>query len=132
MTNERQNPRFVPIGATTGKHADDAETRWWYDHWRPLNDQAQPYMAVQVYAQRDPNAYVPIMAEMCLLFIDQAAFYIVCAGCYDRFCADQWSGSTHGGSGWQANAEKVRQQHERLKGWCEFCDPVFGNGGRMI
>jgi hypothetical protein len=31
--------------------------------------------------------------------------------------------------GEEAYAGTILKKHEETKGWCEFCDPIFGNGG---
>jgi hypothetical protein len=121
-------PRFILMEQPPKGQGADTETRWWYDTRRPLKGD-QPYVAVQTYADQDPNNYRPIAGEMLLLFTDQAEYYAVCEGCYLAFRHMQWSGSTRGGSGWRQRAEACRAQHQKHKGRCEFCDPIFGNGG---
>ena len=88
----------------------------------------QRYIAVETYADKDPNNYRHIEPEMCLLFTDQVEYYCVCRGCRSVYGHLQWSGSTRS-PGWRENSEDYRQRHQRTKGWCEFCDPIFGNGG---
>ena len=108
-------------------------TRWWQDTWRPLSEKDEleagyRYMAVEVYAEKDPNNYRPV-SDMRLLFTDQCEYYVVCQDCRMVYGHLQWSGSTRGRRDWREVSEQDRADHERQKGWCEFCDPIFGNGG---
>jgi hypothetical protein len=115
---------------------DPLRTKWWYDTWRPLTVEeqlkteppGQRYVAVETEADKDPNNYRPIEPEMCLLFTDQAEYYCVCRDCRSVYGSMQWCGSTRN-PGWREESEDYRQDHQRRKGWCEFCDPIFGNGG---
>lgn len=123
--------RFVQIENNAQYPADD-ETTWWWDTARPWKDAAkdgQPYIAVQMYRDKDPNTYRPIHEAMHLLFTDQTEYYVVCQPCFQIYRRQQWSGTTQGGRNWQEAAEAARVQHQREKGWCEFCDPIFGNRG---
>ena len=120
-------PRFVPIENNPEYPADEF-TRWYWDTERPLFP--GPYIAVQCYADRDPNAFVKL-EKMWLLFTDQAEYYCVCLDCFAMHRYGQWSGSTRGGPNWRKNAEDYLERHIEQKGWCEFCDPCFGNGGWM-
>lgn len=113
----------------------DPETKWWQDTWRPLSEKDEleagyRYMAVQTYSDKDPNNYRPVTGEMRLLFTDQCEYYVVCPDCYYAYSDMQWPGSTRSHRrDWREEAERDRKDHHRLKGWCEFCDPIFGNGG---
>jgi hypothetical protein len=111
------DPEFPNVGGTC----------WYWDTKRPLERSAQPYIAVQCYCDRDPNQYVPI-DDLRLLFTDQAEYYAVCPNCYYAYRHMQWSGSTHS-SGWRSQSQRYLKEHQEVKGWCEFCDPIFGNGG---
>jgi hypothetical protein len=108
-----------------GCEADD-RTLWWDDTARPLPEGG--FVAVQVYADKDPNAFVRVEG-LRLLFTDQAEYYFVCPGCYTTFANMQWSGGTRGGPAWRQRATASLAKHQLEKGWCSFCDPVFGNGG---
>lgn len=68
---------------------------------------------------------------MHLLFTDQAEYYVVCDDCYSVYRRMQWSGSTHGGLGWQSQARHYFQAHVKGGKQCEFCGDN-GNGGWMI
>lgn len=65
---------------------------------------------------------------MALLFTDQAEYYVVCQSCRSTYGHLQWSGNTKSPN-WQQESFDQLSLHEAKKGWCEFCDPVFGNGG---
>lgn len=119
-------PRFQLI-ADTPEFPNDGETCWYWDTARPAHD-GQPFIAVQVYCGRDPNAFRRVEG-LRLLFTDQAEYSAVCPDCYLIHAQQQWSGSTRGGAGWRARAERWLAEHQRVKGWCCFCDPIFGNGG---
>ena len=119
-------PRFLPIEGDA-RFPDDGQTCWFWDTARPESG-GQPFIAVQVYSGQDPNQYVR-HSGMMLLFNDPAEYYAVCQSCYYTFRGMQWAGSTRGVRNWREQAEKYRQEHETERGWCEFCDPVFGNGG---
>lgn len=106
------------------------KTKWWLDTQRPIVD-PQKYVAVQTEAEKDPNNFVKVEGLQ-ILYNDQAEYYFVCDFCYTVHRSDQFTGSTRGGNGWRERAEKKLKQHQETKGWCEFCDPVFGNGGWMI
>lgn len=128
-------PRFILMEHPPRGHENDERskpTKWWQDTWRPLDaddaDGDQRYVAVEVYADKDPNNYRRIEPEMALLFTDQAEYYCVCGDCRIVYGSMQWSGSTRA-TGWRQDSEDYRQHHQRMKGWCEFCDPIFGNGG---
>ena len=126
MSDTQAQPRFVRI-EDNAKYPNDGETCWWWDTARPARITQQPFVAVQVYCYKDPNNFVRV-EDMQLLFTDQAEYYVVCAGCYSAYRHMQWSGSTRNKS-WRQIAIKHLELHQKIKGWCEFCDPVFGNGG---
>jgi hypothetical protein len=108
----------------------EAATAWWLDTERPLTAlDGGTYVPVQTRAGIDANDYRRIECGMRLLFTDQAEYYFVCPRCFERFSGQQWSGSTRGRRGWRERAELQLLLHQLVKGWCEFCDPVFGNGG---
>lgn len=133
---ERSPKRFVLMDETPAKWRDQPRsrpTRWWQDTWRPLSEKDEMeagyrYIAVEVYAEKDPNDYRPCK-DMRLLFTDQCEYYVVCQDCRSVYGHMQWSGGTRGLRGWRGRAELDRADHENTKGWCEFCDPIFGNGG---
>src|SRR5882757_4897196 len=100
------------------------KTWWWLDTGRPIKEKPG-YIAVQTYEGKDPNDFVKCDG-MQILFTDQAEYYFVCKVCYNVYSNMQWSGSTKALSGWRNTAEKECKKHESEKGWCEFCDPVFG------
>lgn len=125
--------RFVICDPLPGDCKNDDRTQWWYDTERPLPDDPDyEYVAVQQYRDSDPNDYVRIEGKMALLFTDQCEYYVVCQGCRSLYGSMQWSGGTRAGHDWRERAEAFREKHQREKGWCEFCDPVFGNGGWSI
>jgi len=103
------------------------DTCWYWDTRRPLVKMDQPYFAVQCYRDRDPNMYVPVNG-MRLLFIDQCEYYAVCPACYRAYSHMQWTGFTKCPD-WRIESERFLLEHAKMKQWCEFCDPVFGNGG---
>ena len=117
--------RFVLI-ENDEEYANDGETCWYWDTKRPLEGK-QPFVTVQCYCDRDPNQFVPV-DDLRLLFTDQAEYYAVCPTCYYAYAHMQWSGSTCIPE-WREQSQKYLQKHQREKCWCEFCDPVFGNGG---
>lgn len=112
-----------------GEEAYD-ESEWWLDTMRPIKEKPG-YIAVECYKDKDPNDFVKC-EDMQLLFTDQAEYYFVCKDCYTTYRNMQWSGGTRGGGNWRERADKGLHKHEETKGWCEFCDPVFGNGGWCI
>jgi hypothetical protein len=107
-------------------YPNDGNSCWWWDRSRPLKG-AQLFMAVETSCGKDPNNFIRIEG-LEILFTDQAEYYFVCPNCYDLFCSMQWSGSTQMPS-WRERSKKDLKAHQILKGWCEFCDPIFGNGG---
>lgn len=122
MANQRfilieDNPEF-PI---------EERTCWYWDTKRPANGD-QSYIAVQVYRDKDPNTEVICHHGMNILFTDQAEYYAVCPDCRSIYGHLQWSGSTRNPS-WREDSAQYLEVHQNLKGWCEFCDPVFGHGG---
>ena len=121
--------RFVLIDNNPA-FPNDGESCWWWDMTRPYKeaDAIGPYIAVQCYVGKNPNEFVHI-DRLYLLFTDQAEYYAVCETCYFTYYEKQWSGSTSGGPNWWDQAKAYREKHQTEKGWCEFCDPIFGNGG---
>ncbi len=121
--------RFVLI-ENNPRFPNDGKTCWWWDTTRPYigKDSIGPYIAVQTYVSKDPNQFIYIDG-LRILFQDQAEYYFVCPSCYSANSRLQWSGSTHGGHGWRERAEAELAKWQNQKGWCEFCDPIFGNGG---
>jgi hypothetical protein len=103
------------------------KTQWWFDLGRPISE-SPGFISVETYADKDPNNFVKC-AGMRNLFTDQAEYYHVCQSCYSFHARQQLSGSTRGGINWRERADRALQKHEETKGWCEFCDPIFGNGG---
>jgi len=106
------------------------ETQWWLDTARPLADPTDPqkYVAVETQYDEDPNNFVPV-TDMRLLFTDQEEYYAVCEECHEIYSNYQWSGSTRADANWRQRADEYLKDHQQKKGWCEFCDPIFGNGG---
>ena len=104
----------------------ELKTVWWLDSARPIEDKPG-YIAVECYADKDPNDFVKC-ENMRILFNDQAEYYFVCRDCYSIYSSMQWAGGTRS-SGWRERSQKRLEKHEQTKGWCEFCDPIFGNGG---
>lgn len=123
--------RFLPI-EDNPIFPNDGETWWWWDTGRPLEPGekfiGKPFIAVQTYCDRDPNNHVHVEG-LRLLFTDQAEYYAVCPNCYSTFAHMQWSGSTRAHGNWREMARLFLEEHQAKKGWCEFCDPIFGNGG---
>lgn len=103
------------------------DTQWWLDTGRPIKEKPF-FIAVECYKDKDPNDFVKC-ENMQILFTDQAEYYFVCKDCYSIYRGMQWSGGTRGRSGWRERAHERLEKHEQKKGWCEFCDPIFGNGG---
>lgn len=139
MTNtntEEGNKRFIKTTAEeVGEEPDTyTETEWWLDTLRPIlqrrkgDGENQKFIAIQTYKGKDPNDFVKCEG-MQLLFTDQAEYYFVCKHCYFIYSSMQWSGGTRASSGWRERAEQNLKKHEEQKGWCDFCDPIFGNGG---
>lgn len=126
-----QPKRFIKTTAEeVGEEPDKpglTETEWWLDTSRPIKEKPG-YIAVQTYKGKDPNDFVKCEG-MQILFNDQAEYYFVCKDCYSIYRSMQWAGSTRGGYGWRERANQRLEKHEHTKGWCEFCDPIFGNGG---
>jgi hypothetical protein len=129
--NEVTTTRFLLIEDPTviGEEKDD-DTKWWLDTARPLKNPEYPdypFIVVQTEADKDANNFVR-HAKMKLLFTDQAEYYAVCLDCYFAHSDQQWSGSTNQ-PGWRDRSARYLEKHITNKGWCQFCDPVFGNGG---
>lgn len=120
-----ESPRFQLISGNP-EFPNDGETCWYWDTVRPATD-GRLFIAVQSYCDKDPNAFVRVEG-LCLLFTDQAEYYAVCPSCQVVFSDMQWSGSTRA-AGWRERSQRYLEMHQREKGWCEFCDPVFGDGG---
>lgn len=127
----KDQKRFILITDQPEEFPITEKTQWWYDTARPISSGApfigQPFIAVEVYIDKDPNDYVPI-GDMTLLYTDQAEYYVVCIDCFDTYCDMQWSGSTSS-FGWVKASQEYLAEHANKKGWCQFCDPVFGSGG---
>jgi len=122
--------RFILIEQHPEFQADD-ETVWYWDTNRPLENAGTAYVAVQCYRDKDPNKDVVYHETMRLLFTDQAEYYAVCEGCSSLYNHYQWSGSTSSPN-WRSKSATYLKKHQETKGWCEFCDPVFGNGGWIL
>lgn len=116
-----------------GEDAEDygVKTQWWLDTARPIKNEPGHFIAVETYADKDPNQFIKCEG-MNVLFTDQAEYYFVCKGCYSVHGRQQFSGSTRGGDNWREWAERSLLKHETSKGWCEFCDSIFGNGGWSV
>lgn len=121
-----EKQRFVLI-ENNEKFKADERTCWYWDTKRPAKN-GQPYIAVQCYKDRDPNTQIVYHERMALLFTDQAEYYAVCMNCRYSYGDMQWSGNTHNRH-WREDSAAYLKKHQETKGWCEFCDPVFGNGG---
>lgn len=120
--------RFTPI-QDNPEFPNDGETCWYWDTARPAKEGDElPFTAVQVYCDNDPNKFVKIEGDMRLLFTDQAEYYAVCPDCHFIYRHMQWSGSTRNRN-WRQDSQAYLEQHQNQKGWCEFCDPIFGSGG---
>ena len=122
--------RFIPISDPTERYLPNDYGCWWWDTARLLKNDpdGQLYIAIEVRLEDDPNNFVRV-DKLFLLFTDPAEYYFVCDSCSWANSDKQWSGSTHGSADWFARARKALEQHQQEKSWCEFCDPVFGNGG---
>ena len=120
--------RFIKTTAeAVGEDADTiTKTDWWLDTHRHINE-PQKYISVQTEQGKDPNNFVK-HDKLHLLFTDQAEYYAVCDDCRSAYMGLQWSGSTSS-CGWKEKSEKYLEEHTAKKGWCEFCDQIFGNGG---
>ncbi len=129
--------RFILI-ENNNDFPNDGETCWYWDTNRLVPEANRdnpewPWIAVQCYCGKDPNNFVQIEPEKFrILYTDKAEYYFVCPNCYDAYCRMQWSGSTRGPGNWRERAEREKEIHAHKKGWCEFCDPVFGSGGWAI
>ncbi|MPR36595.1 hypothetical protein [Salmonirosea aquatica] len=127
------NKRFVLTTAEAIGEEPDSKfgkpTKWWLDTARPIGGEPGGFIAVQTYADKDPNDFVQVGDSMGVLFTDQAEYYFVCDRCYQTYAHMQWSGSTKAAKGWMERARAELLEHKETKGWCEFCDPIFGNGG---
>jgi len=120
--------RFIKTTAeVVGGEVWGLKSEWWLDTARPIKE-APGYIAVECYEGKDPNDFVRC-EDMQILFTDKAEYYFVCRSCYSIYRHMQWSGYTGALSGWRDRAQKRLEKHQTIKGWCEFCDPIFGNGG---
>ncbi len=122
--------RFEKIVENPDYPVEDT-TCWFWDTERKVKEPSdqQTFIAVQCYVYQDPNSFIRIPPEKFnILYTDQAEYYFVCFNCYLAFSHMQWSGSTRM-SGWRETSQRQKEKHAKEKGWCEFCDPVFGNGG---
>lgn len=112
----------------------DYPTKWWFDTERPLplseQTDTQKFRAVETEPDKDPNNFVK-HEKLYNLFNDQAEYYHVCQDCYLTFRSIQWCGYTKMNN-WKQKSGKDLEYHTLKKGWCEFCDPIFGNGGWQI
>lgn len=117
--------RFIQI-VNDSRFPEDDDTVWWWDMNRKAEGD-QPYIAVQTYKDKNPNDFVRVR-PMYILFTDQAEYCAVCENCYYQYRHMQWSGSTQA-PGWEQRSQEYLVDHQNTKGWCQFCDPVFGNGG---
>lgn len=128
---ETTKSRFIKVTAETVDEEPDrpgsTETEWWLDLHRPIKE-APGFIGVQTYKGQDPNDFA-LCYEMRIIFNDQAEYYFVCKNCFYDYKDMQFTGSTKASPGWRDRAQKRLQEHESKKGWCEFCDPIFGNGG---
>lgn len=122
-----EQKRFIKTTAEEVGEGTYEGSEWWLDTARPIKEKPG-YIAVECYKGKDPNDFVK-HENMQILFTDQAEYYFVCQSCRSIYGSMQWSGSTRGGSGWRERANDRLKKHEESKGWCEFCDPIFGNGG---
>ena len=117
------------IGEEPDSPSTTIPTRWWVDTERFILTRAgRQKVFVQVYADKDPNDFVKCEG-MRILFTDKVEYYFVCGRCYTIYAAMQWTGTTRGPVRFRERATNQLHLHEKNKGWCEFCDPVFGNGG---
>jgi len=78
----------------------------------------------------DPNR-ARWLDKLFLLFTDQAEYYAVCGSCYGAFIHLQWSGSTRSRN-WRQESREYLDFRLKERAWCQFCDPIFGNGGWII
>jgi hypothetical protein len=127
---ENKESRFIKTTPEVVGEGTYNGSEWWFDTARPINE-PPGYIAVECYKDKNPNDFIKCDG-MRLLFTDQAEYYFVCKDCYNIYSRMQWSGGTRSGVGWRERAENALQKHEHTKGWCEFCDPVFGNDGWCI
>ena len=118
--------RFIKTTARAIGEEESNGYEWWLDTHRPINE-PQKYTAVQAEGGKDPNNFIK-HDKLHLLFTDQAEYYVVCGDCHSAYRGMQWSGGTSS-YGWKEKSEKYLEKHTTKKGWCEFCDPIFGNGG---
>lgn len=131
MKNEQNTiaePRFVKTthDVVGEEKSEFYNTEWWLDTARPIKEYPG-FIAVETYEDKDPNNFVKCIG-MRNLFTDQAEYYHVCAVCYNYHSGQQWTGSTRMND-YRQRSEADLKTHQETKGWCEFCDPIFGNGG---
>lgn len=124
--------RFIKTTAEeVGEEPDEyIKTEWWLDTHRPIKEKPS-FIAVQTEEGKDPNDFVK-HDRLNILYTDAAEWYYVCNSCYSIHSRDQWSGSTRGWDGWRERSRNGLKKHEETKGWCQFCDPIFGNGGWSV
>ena len=107
-------------------------TRWYWDTGRPIIHQSgdgfNDYLAVQVRADRDPNRQVVYQRDLRILYRDANEYYFVCVPCFYGYVNLQWTGRG-ADPYWLDKSNEALREHQKINGWCEFCDPVFGNGG---
>lgn len=129
MATDEIKPRFIKTTPEkVGEEASDIyPTQWWLDTHRAY-DGVQLYVAVETEMDKNPNDYIKV-DKMRTLFTDQCEYYHVCGPCYSLHSRQQWSGSTRSRGDWRGEAEAELKYHTDVKGWCQFCDPIFGNGG---
>lgn len=127
MTNKTRAIRFIEVPAVEIGEDFTTDTKWWLDTERPLHNDPQKFKAVQTEADKNANDFVRVEG-LRLLFNDQAEYYAVCESCHAQHKHGQWFGSTRS-SGWRKRSEEYLILHQTEKGWCQFCDPIFGNGG---
>lgn len=130
--NERSDAKRFRVIEGDPEFPNDGDTCWYWDTQRPVGPAERekpewPFIAVQVHCGKDPNLFVRV-GGLRLLFTDQAEYYAVCPQCYFLFHDMQWSGSTRSPN-WQSDSARYLTFHQEEKGWCQFCDPIFGNGG---
>lgn len=124
------NQRFILIEDQPEDFPITDDTWWWWDTKRAAKGESfvgRPFVAKEVYKGDDPNDFVQCK-NMTLLFTDQAEYYAVCQKCRVVYGHMQWSGSTYNPN-WRQRSQDYLEKHKAEKGWCEFCDPIFGNGG---
>lgn len=128
--------RFILIDDLPDEFPITDDTWWWWDTDRPFLPEGKPYVGKPFIAKQtdkekgDPNNFVR-HENMALLFTDQAEYYAVCQRCRSIYAHMQWSGSTSAPN-WRQRSQQYLRDHIAQKGWCEFCDRFFGNGGWIL